>query len=128
MLLGAVHESVQCILQRPEPEALINQISPLHLQLTFAAQNIRSQRQALQFLVSLDQQEQPRCFVDLAGFDPHHPVLDHVEPTDAVAARQAVGFADHRHRIQALAIDGDGIASFEGNLDLLRCIRRLRHR
>ena len=128
MLLGPIHETVQCILQRPEPQALIHQVSPLHLQLTFAAQNIRGQRQTLQFLMGLNQQQQARCFVDLPGFNPHHPVLDHVETADAVTARQTVGFADHRHRIQDLAIDGDGVAGFEGNLDLLGCIGRFRHR
>ena len=65
VLLGAVHESIQRILQRPEPEALIHQISPLHLQLAFAAQHIGRQGETLQLLMGLNQQQQARGFVDL---------------------------------------------------------------
>ena len=103
--MGALDEAIQRIFQRPKPEALIHQISPLHLQLALGAQHIGSEGQALQFLVGLNQQQQARGFVDLAALDAHHPVFDHVEAAKAMAAGQAIGFADQADRIQALAID-----------------------
>ena len=85
--LGAVHEAVQSILEGAKPKPLVDEVSPLHFQLPLAAQHIGSQGQAFQFLVGLDQQQQPGRFVDLPGFDAYHPVLDHVEAANAMGAR-----------------------------------------
>ena len=38
--LGALDEAIQRIFQRPKPEALIDEISPLHLKLALGAQHI----------------------------------------------------------------------------------------
>ena len=54
MLLRAIHEAIQGLFKRAKPKTLIHQIGPLHLQLAFAAKNIRREGETLEFLVRLD--------------------------------------------------------------------------
>ena len=71
--------------------------------------------------MGLDHQKQTGRFIDLPTLDAHHPVLDHVEATDAMGSSQTVGFSDQGDRIQTLAVDAHRITSFECDLDLLCC-------
>ena len=127
-LLGALHEAIKRILERAIPKALIHQIRPLLLELAFGAQHIGRQGEALQLLVGLDQQQQSRSFVDLPALDAHHPVFDHVEAAEAVAAGQGIGLADQAHRIEAQAVDAHRVALLKADLNDLGLIRRRIHR
>ena len=125
--LGAVDEAVDGVLERPIPEALIHQVGPLLLELALAAQHIGRQGEALELLVGLDQQQQPRGFVDLPALDAHNPVLDHVEPAEAMAAGQGVGATDQAHWIEANPIDAHRVALLKTDLHQLGLIRSRVH-
>ena len=127
MHLGAIHEAIKGIFERTKPKALIHEIGPLHLKLALCPQHIGSKSETLQLLMRLNQQQQPRRFVNLPTFNPHHTVLDHVETTDAMGACQTVGFSDQRNGIQPFAIDGNRITAFKLDLDLLGIVRGLIH-
>ena len=58
--------------------------------------------------------------VDLAALDADQPVLDVVDPADAVRAAQVVQPLDQRHGAQRLAVDRDRDAALEADDDLDR--------
>ena len=45
-----------------------------------------------------------------------------------MGACQSIGLANHRDRIQALAVDRNGIPALKRDLDLFKCIRCIRDR
>ena len=114
--LGALDEAIEGILERAVPKPLVHQVGPGHFELALGAQHVGGQGEAFQFLVGLDQQQQTRGFVDLPALDAHHPVFDHVEPAEAMAAGQGVGAANQADRIEAHAIDRHRIALLKGDL------------
>ena len=61
-----------------------------------------------------------RRLVDLAALDPDQPVLDVIDPADAMGGAQLVDAIDQGDRQQPLAVDGDRDAALELDRDLDR--------
>ena len=71
-----------------------------------------------------DQNERGRRLVDLAALDPDGAVLDHVEPSDPVAAGERVQPRDQLRETELLAVERDGDARLEADRHLDRLGRR----
>ena len=63
--------------------------------------------------------------VDAARLHPDEAVLDQVEPADAVVVAELVEAGEQGRRRQRLAVDRDGIAALEVDLDDRRLVRRV---
>ena len=64
--------------------------------------------------------------VDLARLDADEAVLDVVDPADAVPAGDLVQLLDQLDAVELAAVEGDGPAAVEGDLDLLGLVGGLR--
>src|SRR6185437_13188033 len=64
-------------------------------------------------------------FVNAARLHADEAVLDEIEPADAVLATKLIELRQQRSRRQLHAIDRNGIAVAEFDLDILRLVRRL---
>ncbi len=65
-----------------------------------------------------------RRLVDLARLDADQPVLHVVDAPDAVLAGPLVEALDEGHAVHLLAVEGDGHAPLEANLDIARLVGR----
>ena len=122
-LLGAIDKAIEGFLEGAVPEALVHQVGPAHLDLALVALHIRRQGEALELLVSLNQQQQARGFVDLPTLDAHHPVFHHVEPAKPMAAGQGVGLANQAHGIEPHPINAHRVALLKADLNGLGSVR-----
>ena len=77
-----------------------------------------AQGHGLQCLVGRVQYDRRRTLVNLPGLDAHQPVLHMVDPTHAMPATDRVQVADQGDSPHRLAVDGDGCATLEANLDI----------
>ena len=86
MLLRLVDEGVQRALERREPQAVVDQLGPALLDAALEAGEVALDGDVLELLVRGDQRDRAGGLVDLAALDADQPVLDHVEPADALRA------------------------------------------
>src|SRR5581483_8099255 len=94
VLVGLVDEAVQGPLERGEPLAVVDQFAPALLDLPLEAGEFALDGDVLQLLVRGDQRDGAGGLVDLAGLDADQPVLDHVDPADALGAGPLVELLD----------------------------------
>ena len=122
--LGLVDEGVEGVLQRGEPQAVVDQLAPALLDAALEPREVALDGDVLQLLVRGDQRDRARRLVDLAALDADEPVLDHVEPADALGAGAAVELLDR----PASSVTGrpsiaTGTPSVEGDDDLVGLAR-----
>ena len=84
--LGLADEGVEGLLQRREPQAVVDQLGPAGLQPELLVVEVALQGQVLQVGVGQQQGQGTRTLVGLAALDAHPAVLHHVEPAEAVGA------------------------------------------
>ena len=92
-------------LERGEPEAVVDQLGPALADGPLEAGQVALDGDVLELLVRGDQRDRAGGLVDLAALDADQPVLDHVQPADALGAGAGVELLDglqHGHR---LAVD-----------------------
>ena len=112
------------VLERREPQAVVDQLAPPLVDAALEPGHVPLDGHALQLLVRGDQRDRARRLVHLAALDADQPVLDHVEPADALRAGPPVQLGDGLERGDRLAVDGDRHARVEGDDDLVRVARR----
>jgi hypothetical protein len=66
-----------------------------------------------------------RGLVDAAGLHPHVPVLHQIDPADPVLRPDSVQPFEERHGAEAPAVDRDGVARLELDLNVRRHVGRL---
>ena len=81
-------------LQRRVPQAVVHQLAPALVGGPLEPAEFALQRDVLEFGVRGDQHHRARRLVDLAALDADQPVLDDVEPADALRAGAPVEFLD----------------------------------
>src|SRR6478735_474289 len=86
VLLGLEQERVEGVLQRREPEPVVDQLAPALLDLALEPREVALDGDVLELLVRRDERDGAGSLVDLAALDADEPVLDHVEATDALRA------------------------------------------
>ena len=91
---ASADERVEGPLQRGEPQAVVDQLAPPLVDAALEPRQVALDGHVLELLVGGDQRDRPRRLVDLAALDADEPVLDHVEPADALRAGAAVQLRD----------------------------------
>src|SRR6185436_21131715 len=86
--LRGLHEPPQVSLELGEPETVVRRLGDLVGDHPAEAQLVLREGQALERAVGRMEHDGSGRLVDLAALDPDEPVLDVVDATDAVAARQ----------------------------------------
>ena len=84
--LGGGEEGVEGLLERREPEAVVDELGPAGLEAGLLVGDVALEGDVLEIGVGQDQRQRRRALVDLAALDADAAVLDHVEPAPAVAA------------------------------------------
>ena len=106
-------ERVERGLRGREPEAVVDERGIPVGELGLQVLQVALDRQRLERAVRRVQQRRGRGLVDLARLDAHEPVLDHVDPADAMGARDRRGPGDQLVERELVAVDRDGHALFE---------------
>ena len=119
------HECIDCLFQRRKPLAVINAIRPGLLQRKLMMQDLTLKNQILQRLMRLDQRQSRRGFIALAAFDSHQTVLDHVDTTVTVLARDFIELINDAQIALLVAVDRIGHSTGKGELNIFRLIGRL---
>ena len=88
-----------------EPEAVVDELRPLRLELPLRDRLGLRQDQILERLVRGDQRDRRRHLVDLAALDADGAVLDHVDPPDPVRAGELVQLQDQLPQRQLVAVE-----------------------
>ena len=94
-------------MQRGEPQAVVDQFAPALLDLPLEPGHVALDGDVLQLLVRGDQRDRAGRLVDLAALDADQPVLDHVQPADALGTGAPVQLGDRLEHGDGLAVDGD---------------------
>ncbi len=89
VLLRLGDEGVQRPLERGEPQAVVDQLGPALADGPLEAGEVALDGDVLELLVRGDQRDRAGGLVDLAALDADQPVLDHVQPADALGAGAA---------------------------------------
>ena len=105
--------------------AVINAIRPGLLQRKLVMQDLALKHQVLQRLMRLDQSHSRRGFVAFTAFDPHQAVLDHVDTTVTVLARDFVELVNDAQIALLVAVNRIGHSASKGELHIFRLIGRL---
>ena len=113
--------------QGTEPQAVVDEARELVGDEPVEAERVARQGQPLQGVVGSVQDRRRGRLVDLAALDADEPVLDVVDPADAVRATELVEPLDQGDRGEPLAIERDRDAALEVDDDLDR-VRRVRRR
>src|SRR5882757_4852870 len=119
VLLRVVDEGLERALQRRVPEPVVDQLAPLLVGGSLEPGQFALQRDVLELGVRGDQRHGSRRLVDLAALDADQPVLDHVEPANALRARAPVQFDDRLQNGHAAPIYGHRHALLEADDDLV---------
>src|SRR5919202_2993933 len=96
--LGLADERVQRLLQRREPEPVVDQFAPALLDTALEPAELALDGDGLELLMGCDQRDRTGSLVHLTALDADEPVLDHVEPscskvtTTSSACRGVAGF------------------------------------
>ena len=123
--LGLGDEGVERLLQRREPQAVVDELGPARLEARLLVRDVALEGEALEVRVREDQRQRRRALVDLAALDPDPAVLDHV---DAARSRSepAIGadLGDELGERQRPPSSADRDARLEADDDLARLGRR----
>src|ERR1019366_8637931 len=122
-------EGVQGLLERREPQAVVDQFRPPRLEPDLLVVEVPFKGEVLEVGVGQQQGERPRALVGLTALDPPPTVLHHVEPAEAVRADDPVHLGDQRRRGECAPVHGHRDTGFEGDDQLGRLDSRwTRHR
>ena len=94
--LGLDEEGVEGLLERGEPQAVVDQLRPARLEPELLVVEVALQGEVLQVGVGQEQGQGARAFVRLAALDADPAVLHHVEAAEAVGADHPVQLGDER--------------------------------
>ncbi len=123
--LGGGDEGVQGLPQLAEPQAVVDEFGVLDRDEILVAHGVLVQADALQGLVGAAEDRAGRGLVDAAAFHADQAVFDDVGPADAVPAAERVQLGEEPDTRDPLAVQADGVALLEFDLDVLRRVRRL---
>src|SRR5713226_3049112 len=114
-----VHEGLKRAAQRGEPQPVVDELGPALPGLPLEPREVALQADVLKFSVRGDQRDGARRLVDLPALDPDEPVLDQVDPADAVRARALVQLGDDLQRAELALVDRHRGAVGEAHHDLI---------
>ena len=106
--LHRAHERIDGLARLREPEAVVDEVGVGAGQLVLDALEIAGHDQLLELAVRGVQDDRRRRLVDLARLDADQPVLDHVDPADAVRAGNRLEAFDHFEERHLDAVDATG--------------------
>ena len=116
MIDGGLHHHAL----RGEPEAVVDELRIARHQLVLEVSNFTIETDRLDGTMSAHHDRSAGRLVSAAALHSNEAVLDDVETADAVVAAETVQLGEHlswRHR---LAVDGNDVARFVGELDVGR--------
>src|SRR3954452_15936564 len=93
-LLRVIDEDVEAALEAGIPEPVVDQAGPLRLDAALEPVHVAFEREVLEFLVGGDEGDGRGGLVDLAAIDADQAILDDVDASDAVLAREHVELLD----------------------------------
>ena len=99
VLLVRGDEGHQVLVQGAEPEAVVDQVGIGLADVRLEPKRVLGERQELDLAVRLVEHDGGRGLVDLARLDADQPVLDVVDPADAVLAGDRVELLDQRRAV-----------------------------
>ncbi len=108
-----------------EPQSIIDDVGVFLRDQRLEAGGLLAQAQRLQLAMGLVQDHRRRRLVQLARLDADQPVLDVIDPADAVLAAELVEPFDQRHAVELLAVEADRPAVLEVDVDVSRLVGRL---
>ena len=120
-----LHVGVEVAAQRLPPQARVDEVGPLAVELGLELVLVDRADEPLELLVGGQQDRRGRRLVDVAHLQPDDAVLDVVDDPDAVAGADLGRRFDQLHEPQALAVQRDGHAALELELDHLGLVGRL---
>ena len=123
--LRVAHEGVERLLERREPQAVVDQLGVAGLEARLLAHEVALERDRLEVGVGEQHRQRARALVGLAALDPDATVLDHVEPAPAVGAHRGAELDDQLVQRQDHAVERDRHALLEAHDDLARLTRRI---
>src|SRR6185312_14316177 len=126
VLLALVDGRLQHLALGREPESEIDELGIARHEIVFEMRGAAIERDALHAAVRREQDGAARGLIDAARLHADEAVLDEIEPADAVLAAMLVELGQELGRRQRRAVDRDGIALLEPDLDIGRLVRRLR--
>ena len=118
--LSVVDEHVERALETREPEAVVDELGPLGLNAALVACQVALDGEVLKFFVRVDQRDAGRSFVNLTALDAHKAILNDVDSTHALRARELVEHHDGLKRGDLFAVDSRGHTLGERNRDFAR--------
>src|SRR5690625_492979 len=105
VLLRLVNEAVKSVLQRREPQAVVNELCPALLNAALEPRKIAFHCDVFEFLMRRDQSDRARSFVDFTRLNANETVFNHVDAPNTLGTGTTVELLnrfEHRHR---LAVD-----------------------
>ena len=124
-LLARLDERVERLLERREPQAVVDELRVAGLDARLLPLEVALEADRLEVLVGEDEGEAGRALVGLAALDADPTVLDHVDATPAVGADDVVERIDHLEHAEPAAVDLDRTALLEADDDVARLGGRL---
>ncbi len=118
--LRLVHERIERPPERRVPEPVVDELGVPRLEASLLVVDVALERDVLEVRVREQQRQRRRALVGLTALDPDPTVLDHVEPSPAVRAHDAVHLRDQVVEWQRRAVERDGLALLERDDDLTR--------
>src|ERR1051326_4203323 len=128
LLLALVDRPLPHLALGREPEAVVDQLGIARHQLVLEMHRAAVEAEALDAAMRRQQDRAARGLVDAARFHADKAVLDEIEAADTVLAAELVEAGQQGRGRQPFAIDRDGIAAREIDLDILRLVGRLLRR
>ena len=117
-LLRVGHKGIERVLQRRVPLTVIDALGPQVLEIELGMHGLAVERDRFESLVGQNDRATGGHFVALARLHAHEPVLDHVEAAVPMFAGDLVELDDQLEQGKVLAVEGDGRARFEAELDV----------
>ena len=111
-------ERIECLLERREPEPVVDQLGPTGLQAGLLVVQVTFQREVLEVAMGQQQCQCARTFVGLPALDAHTTVLHHVQTAESVHAGHLVELGDEHIGIEQPAIEGHRHPGLEAHHDL----------
>ena len=99
--LVAGHEGEQVLVEGAEPQSIIDHVGVFLRHQRLESLRLLAQAQRLQLAMGLVQDHRRRGLVHLARLDADQPILDVIDPADAVLAAELVELFDQRHAVQS---------------------------
>src|SRR5690606_18846019 len=122
--LALVDEGVERLLERAEPQAVVDQLGVAGLEPELLALQVALEADRLEVGVRHDQRQAARALVGLPALDADPAVLDHVDATPAEGTDPLVERGDQLGRAHLLAVERHRDALTEADDDVDRLGRR----